>query len=165
MTQQTDDPSAAVDALRDGDVAALAELYRSWSPLVYSVALRSLNDAAAAEEVTRRVFIRAWVTRDGLDPSRTRLGAWLMEITRDEISSAATGTAVQPPRLAERLVLADAMCRLETVPRQVLRMAFDDVPHPQIAERTALPLDTVRGHIRRSLLTLRERLEMLADAH
>lgn len=165
MTQRTDDSCTVIQAFRDGDGQALAEIYGHWSPLVYSLALRSLPGITAAEQVTQRVFTRAWVTRAGFDPGRTRLPAWLMGIAQDEIADAARGTQVQSQRLAERLVLADEMSRLGTVPRQVLRMAFDDLTHPQIAERTGLSLVTVRGHIRRSLLTLRERLEMLNDAH
>lgn len=181
--QPDEDLSAVVAAFHAGDEQALAEIYGRWSPLVYSFALRSLRDVTEAEEVTQRVFTAAWTSRHTYDPSRARLPAWLVGITRNKVADAHAARskqarlrsqmitvsqladAIAPADLAERLLLADEMARLDTVCERVLRMAFyDDLTHVQIAERTGLPLGTVKSHIRRSLLRLRERLEGLTDA-
>ena len=182
-TQPGDDPRTVLDAFPAGNELALAEIYARWSPLVYSIALRSLGDVADAEGVTQRVFTGAWSSRHTFDPTRTRLASWLIGITRDAIAEARTGANLpmqtrtgtttvtqlddqaEPAALAERLMLADEVARLDAVPQRVLRMAlYDELTHAEIAKRTGLPPDTVKGHIRRSLLALRRRLEVQTDA-
>lgn len=181
---QREDDSLVVEAFLAGEEYALAEVYARWSSLVYSVALRSLRDTHDAEEVTQGVFTGAWNSRHTFDPSRARLSAWLVGITRNKVADAHSARAkrarlqtqlmtvkqvddqIEPTDLADRLMLADEMGRLAPIPRQVLRMAFyDDLTHTQIAERTGLPAGTVKSHIRRSLQRLRTNLEAQADAH
>ncbi len=184
VTQGGDDLPTVIEAFVAGDELALAEIYARWSSLVYSVALRSLGNVTEAEEVTQRVFTGAWTSRPTFDPTRAQLPAWLIGITRNKIADAHAARSqqarlrtqmitvaqmddkIEPADLANRLVLADEMSRLAAIPQQVLRMAFyDDLTHAQIAERMGLPPGTVKSHIRRSLLKLRERLEVLADAY
>lgn len=183
MRVSDDDAEEAVPKFLAGDELALAQIYRRWSPLVYSVALRSLGDVAEAEDVTQKVFVAAWTSRHNYQPERARLAAWLMGITRNKILDARDGRTKQtrirtelvatadsrpnePLDVAERLMLAEEISRLDKVPQQVLRMAFyDDLTHAQIAERMQLPPGTVKSHIRRSLLKLRSRLEVRADAY
>lgn len=184
VTERGDDLSGVVEAFVAGDEGALADMYARWSSLVYSVALRSLGNVTDAEEVTQRVFTGAWTSRHTFDPTKAQLPAWLIGITRNKVADAhaarskqarlrtqmitvtQTADKIEPPDVAERLILADEMSRLAAVPQQVLRMAFyDDLTHAQIAERTGLPPGTVKSHIRRSLLKLRARLEVYADAY
>ena len=184
VTQRGDDPPTVLDAFHAGNELALAEIYARWSPLVYSIALRSLGNVADAERVTERVFTGAWGSRHTFDSTRTRLASWLIGLTRRTIADARTagshpvqprtGTTTvtrlddqaEPADLAERLVLADEVSHLDAVPQRVLRMAlYDELTHAEIAERTGLPPDTVKDHIRRSLLALRQRLEVQSDAH
>ena len=171
-------------AFAAGDERALRDAYARWSGLVHSLAVRSLGDPRDAEDVTQKVFVEAWRGRARYDPGRSRLGAWLVGITRhcvadmlaararlrrgDEVLAAGSGSdAVDPvAELADRLIVADEIARLDPVPQQVVRLAFyADLTHNQIAEKLGLPLGTVKSHIRRSLLRLRTRLEVNDDAH
>lgn len=178
-----DDSEDLIDNFIKGDEAALAAIYRRWSPLVYTVAVRSLGQAAEAEDVTQKVFVAAWIGRQGYRPDRASLPAWLMGIARNKIVDAyknrererritnqvAVNTEAAVAKtidVAQRLMIADEIARLDTVPQQVLRLAFyEDLTHAQIAQRLQLPPGTVKSHIRRSLLKLRARLGGWTDAY
>ena len=166
-----------------GDETALAEAYRQFSPLVHTLALRSLRDNAAADDVTQEVFIRVWRSRSAFDPAKARLPAWIVGITRNVITDAqaaslretrkvlaAVELSPDPERaaghaaaevLADRLLLDGELERLGEPQGSILKLAFyDDLTHSQISQKLDLPLGTVKSHIRRSLSQLRTRLEV-----
>ena len=161
---------------------ALEEAYRRWSPLVHTIALRSLAQRADAEDATQQVFVQAWRGRHTYDADIRPLPAWLTGITRHVVADTQIGRA-RERRLAQRLVLmtpsteatvdevADAVYvehLLHQVPeprREVLGLAFlGHMTHAEVAERTGLPLGTVKSHIRRGLADLRDQLEASDDA-
>ncbi len=179
------DEEAADDRLAEdfaaGRPSAVHAVYRRWSPLVYTIALRSLGSVADAEDATQQVFVAAWRGRAGYDPTRAPLASWLVGITRHVVADvharrgrerraqdAATAALHEPAaepedpaRVVDRVVVADAVAGLGEPQRQILALAFyDDLTHAQIAERVGLPLGTVKSHIRRSLQRLRTRLEV-----
>lgn len=170
------------DSFMAGDHAALAAAYREFSPLVHTLALRSLQDRSAAEDATQEVFIRAWRSRATFRPQLARLPAWIVGITRNVISDmqsayvreskkalAAAGAGVGSESgdsevaadvLADRLLLDGELDRLGEPQGSILKLAFyDDLTHEQISRKLDLPLGTVKSHIRRSLTHLRRRLE------
>jgi RNA polymerase sigma-70 factor (ECF subfamily) len=171
-------------AFREGDESALAEAYARWSALVYTLAVRSLRDPTEAEDVTQKVFLAAWRGRAGFDPRRSPLPAWLVGITRNTIADAHEARSRRhrveqvlsdhQPRyvsdesdsIAERVMVQEALARLEPVPQQVMHLAFyGDLTQMQIADNLGLPLGTVKSHIRRSLNHLRTRLEVTDDTY
>ena len=166
-----------------GDETALAEAYRQFSPLVHTLALRSLRDNSAADDVTQEVFIRVWRSRAAFDPAKARLPAWIVGITRNVITDAqaasmretrkvlaAVELSLDPEQgaghasaevLADRLLLDGELDRLGEPQGSILKLAFyDDLTHSQISQKLDLPLGTVKSHIRRSLSQLRSRLEV-----
>ncbi|WP_317450976.1 sigma-70 family RNA polymerase sigma factor [Microbacterium thalassium] len=169
-----------IDRFRAGDERALEEIYRRWSPLVFTLALRVLGDRGDAEDVTQKAFVSAWTSRASYDPAKGRLSTWIVAITRRRIADTLEARrkvrelqeqlqrfAVPDENratefdLGDRLLLADEIDRLEPDAQRVVRLAFyDDLTHQQISERLDMPLGTVKSHIRRSLTRLRSRLEV-----
>ncbi|MFE2917605.1 RNA polymerase sigma factor [Kitasatospora indigofera] len=169
-----------------GEESCLAAAYRRWGALLYTVALRSLGDAEEAKDVVQQAFIGAWQGRTGFDPARGTLAGWLTGITRNKIADAlaqrsrrtrdldalaaggaAPAATVQAPpnAVVDRVVVLDELAQLPAPQQQVLKLAFyDDLTQAQIAERTGLPLGTVKTHTRRGLLRLRRRIEEVDGA-
>ncbi|WP_399881864.1 RNA polymerase sigma factor [Streptomyces sp. BBFR51] len=162
------------------DEQAFAAVYRRWGSLVHTMASRSLGDTHEAEDVTQQVFLGAWRGRAGFRPDRGPLGAWLVGITRRKIADALTARTrrgvlldaaaydadarscaqATPDDVLDRVLLVDALSRLPRRQREVLCLAFyEDLTQLQIAERTGMPLGTVKSHARRGLHRLRERIE------
>ncbi len=160
-----------------GEEEALRMAYDRFGSLVYSLCRRGVADSDA-DDITQQTFIAAWKSRNRYDPSRP-LGAWIVGIAKFKILDAqraagrrrdtATETMSvvaddapqqQLDRLADRMVLVDALGSLPAERRTVLERAFfSDLTHPQIAEELDLPLGTVKSHIRRGLASLRDHLE------
>ena len=172
-----EDDGALATRFRAGDPEALKAMYDRWSRLVFTVAVRSLGDQTEAEDVTQRTFVSAWTSREAFDEDRGNLGGWLVGIARRRIADAhearsraarleeavtaeALAPAPDPVDVEDSLMIAQEIEHLEPDAQHVIRLAFyDDLTHAQIADRLAMPLGTVKSHIRRSLTRLRARLE------
>ncbi|SFS07325.1 RNA polymerase sigma-70 factor, ECF subfamily [Microbacterium sp. cf046] len=168
-----------------GDERALEHAYRRWSPVVFTLALRSLGDRTDAEDVTQKTFVSAWTSRANFDPNRARLSTWLVAIAKRRIADTHEARTriralqqqlqrvtrpddlVTPEvDLGETLLVAQEIERLEPDARQVMKLAFfDDLTHQEISRRLDMPLGTVKSHIRRSLERMRTRLEVTHAAH
>lgn len=179
--EETRECELLATGLLNGDERCFAAIYRRWGPLVHTLASRTLGDAREAEDVTQQVFLAAWRGRGGFKPERGPLGAWLVGITRrktvdalaarsrrGELATAAAQSstrrsaqqiAASPESALDRVLLADELSRLPRPQREVLCLAFyEDLTQAQIAERTGIPLGTVKSHARRGLHRLRRRI-------
>ncbi|MEV4314404.1 sigma factor [Actinocrispum sp. NPDC049592] len=79
-----------------GDEDALAEVYTSYSRMVFTVALRVIRDPGAAEDVTQDVFAYLWDRPLSFDPGRgTCAGGWACWRTGGRLteSGPSSGTA------------------------------------------------------------------------
>lgn len=166
-----------IAAFARGDDGSLHEVYTRWSPLIFTVARRSVGNADDAADVTQAVFVAAWQGRQGFDPDAGSLPAWLLGITRRKVADHYRSRARLPEPIADvpdhtatdpavesvidRVLLADEIARLGDPQRRILEMCFfQDMTHAQVASLLDLPLGTVKSHVRRSLGRLRERLEV-----
>jgi RNA polymerase sigma factor (sigma-70 family) len=172
---------ALAEALADGSRDALSECYRLWGPLVMGIATRALGNRTDAEDVTQQVFVAAWQSRGTLRPSESALPAWLIGIARhrvaDEYARRARVTRVSQAvaantvpgsevegrdvvdRLVDRVLLREAVESLTEPRRSVLHLAYvEDRTQEDIAKQLDLPLGTVKSHMRRGLLRLRQDL-------
>ncbi|MER6156380.1 sigma-70 family RNA polymerase sigma factor [Streptomyces sp. NPDC001868] len=164
-----------------GDDDCLAAAYHRWSALVHTLARRGLGDTGEAEDVTQQVFLGVWRGRHRYRSERGAMGAWIVGIARRRIADAlsartrradlvtSVGTALaladrpgrtRPEAVLDGVLIRAELARLPAPQRQVLHLAFyEDLTQTQIAERTGLPLGTVKSHTRRALRRLRGRLD------
>lgn len=170
--------------LAEGDERCLTAAYRRWSPLVHTLARRSLGDAREAEDVTQQVFIGVWRGRRGYRPERGTLAGWIAGIARRKIADAlqarsrrsdllvsagdrlalAPHTGDRTEATLDGLVVRAELAKLPSAQQRVLRLAiYEDLSQPQIAERTGWPLGTVKSHARRGMHRLRRGLECAFD--
>jgi RNA polymerase sigma-70 factor (ECF subfamily) len=168
-----------------GDRRSFAELYDETSPYVFGVLLRMLADREQAEEVAQEVYLQAWRTAGSFDERRGSGWTWLAMMARsralDRIRAdrsygraldrleAEPATAVDEnpgPDPDRETVLGNrgerARAALNALPEeqsQALRLAFfGGLTHREIAERTGIPLGTVKTRIRTALTKLRDAL-------
>ncbi|MEU6707983.1 RNA polymerase sigma factor [Streptomyces wuyuanensis] len=179
------DDAALAAGFVAGDEGSLEVVYRRWGSLVYTLARRTLGDEREAEDVTQQVFLAAWRGRRGYRPGRGGLAGWLVGITRHKIADAlaarsrraelvaaagaflAPGPAptpgAGPEQAVDRVLVLRALEDLPSAQQHVVRLAFyADLTQTQIAERTGIPLGTVKSHMRRALLSLRRTLAATA---
>ncbi len=163
-----------------GDDDALRRAYDEYGRLVYSFCARSLG-SERAKDVTQEVFLSAWRARERYNPDKGRLGAWLMGIARNRVidnvrsekrhsdrradeDSVELSTEAEVERTSDQMLVADALRELPERSREVIMLAyFHDLTHPQIAERTNIPLGTVKSDIRRGLARIRRHMETQHD--
>jgi RNA polymerase sigma-70 factor (ECF subfamily) len=165
-----------------GDETALAELYDSTSNLVYSLALRILNERGSAEEVVLDIYTQVWRQAGDYDAGRGAPLAWLLTIARTrsvdrlrsgwsvrqrtdpiESAEATPATSVDPEAaaaLSERgRIVRAALDELNADQRKAIELAyFGGLSHSEIAELLGEPLGTIKTRIRLAMTRLRERL-------
>jgi RNA polymerase sigma-70 factor (ECF subfamily) len=152
----------------------MAQLYDRYSGIVYSVALRVLNEAGAAEDVLQEVFLQLWRNPQAFDASRGSLGAWLAVIARhraiDVLRKRRPESDINDVVIALDCDLEHEAARhraLEKVrgvmgsmpgeQRRALELAFfEGLTHTEIAGKTGEPLGTIKTRIRAGLLALRK---------
>ncbi|MFO0984645.1 MAG: sigma-70 family RNA polymerase sigma factor [Planctomycetota bacterium] len=159
-----------MSATRSSSDSHLTEL-AAHDQFVRTLARRLISDAHLAEDLAQE----AWVAVLRQSPATLHaLRAWLGTVTRNFARQALRGRARREARerVAARAVMwepADAPLEeamrarllaavdgLDESYRTVIRLRFfDDLPPTLIAERLALPIETVRTRLKRGLTRLR----------
>jgi RNA polymerase sigma-70 factor (ECF subfamily) len=168
-----------VEATAGGDRAAFAELFGFYAPRVKSYLLRLGLDAAQAEELAQEVMIAVWRKAASFDRRQASAATWIFRIARNRRidvyrrdqraavdghdplfqpqSEAAPDAALEgADRDAEVRAALDALPEDQ---RLLVREAFyEELSHSEIAEKTGVPLGTVKSRLRLAFAKLRLRL-------
>jgi RNA polymerase sigma-70 factor (ECF subfamily) len=155
-----------------GEIQAFRELVRTHQGSIYSLALRLLNVREDAQELAQDVFmllhrhladivsaqhLRFWLRKTVCHRAidrlrRSRLAFLPLEAAADLELPAREHDCLMEGRLGQLIA------RLPVMPRAVLLLRYqEDLDPPEIARALALPLNTVKSHLRRSLALLRSR--------
>ena len=162
--------------LLHGDEESIREVYQRFARPVYTLGLRLLGSAEAAEELTQDVFLTAWRKAARFDAARGRLSTWLMAIAHNlAVDRLRRETGVTRPRLVfveelpeeqesevamdaviDRDLAHRAMEGLSEAERSLLGLAYyRGMTAREIAEADGIPLGTVKTRLRTALIKLR----------
>jgi RNA polymerase sigma-70 factor, ECF subfamily len=169
---------ALVSAMAAGDQDALATLNQRYGRALSAVADRILRDRGDAEEVAADVLWQLWREASRFDRSRGSVGAWVMMTVRSRAIDRLRARKSREPRgdnsaepsfvndpsneihsAEQRRKVEGALATLNDGERDLLRLAyFSDLSQSEIAERTSIPLGTVKSRMRSGLIRLRDAL-------
>jgi RNA polymerase sigma-70 factor (ECF subfamily) len=176
-------PDPVLPRVALGDSRAIKECLSRYSRIVYSLALKFLGNATDADDATQDVFIELWKNAERFDPSRASESTFVTMVARRRLidyrrkASRQMATDELPESLPERrfspqLDARDEACQarsaLQTLreeQRNLILLAIDHgLTHEEISVRTGYPIGTVKTHIRRGLMKLREVLASADEA-
>lgn len=162
-----------------GDREAVAACIDTYSGLVWSLARRFLRNDADAEEAVQEIFLELWEKSARFDPAvaaevtfvsmiarrrlidrRRKLDSEPVAQALDEIEHSlcddAQGVLEANAELAR---VVDVIRTLKPEQQEVINMAsWLGMSHAAIARQTGIPLGTVKSHVARGLLRIREAL-------
>ena len=168
-------------SLKSQDREALAELFRRYSRLVFSIGLRILRDIGEAEEIVQDVFLFLYERARLFDENKGGARAWVVQVAHHRsldrqgylrrrnfyfgtdanvLADTLAGTGDLERDLALKLSrqrLKEAFENLSDQQRLTLELFFfEDLDFDEIAERIGESLENVRHYYYRGIQKLRK---------
>jgi RNA polymerase sigma factor (sigma-70 family) len=176
-----------VRRVRAGDEDAFRGLFGRYASAAKSLATRVVRQQNLAEEIVQEAFMAVWRHPESYDERRGSFRSWLMGLVhhravdlvrreeahrrraessvaevREELADHAEDVVEAIGRPQERRAVRDAMDELPAEQREVLElMYFEGMSQTQIADKTALPLGTVKSRTLLGMRRMRASLEGL----
>jgi RNA polymerase sigma-70 factor (ECF subfamily) len=175
--------------LAAGRLEALDALYERYKTMAYGIARRITADDVLAEDVVQDAFLGAWRGADRYVAGRGSVKTWLLSIVHHraidavrrrrptiELPAEQEGALTPAPltmpdvwgEVSGRLDAERVTAALATLPaaqREALELAyFGGLTQTEIAERTGVPLGTVKSRVRLALIAMRRELGLSVSA-
>ncbi|MEZ0235174.1 MAG: RNA polymerase sigma factor [Actinomycetota bacterium] len=172
--------------LHRGDEEAFRGLFHRYAPTAKALAQRVVRQSHLAEEIVQEAFMAVWRDPGAYDGERGSVRSWLMgmvhhravDLVRREEAHRRRAEAAIPQAIEEQADHADDVVQQLGLPeeRRIVRAALADLPEEQrdvlesmyfdglsqsqIAEKTGIPLGTVKS---RTMLGMRRMRDVLAE--
>jgi RNA polymerase sigma-70 factor, ECF subfamily len=187
MSEPALDLERDIELLRriaEGDHSAFSSFYDQYSGLMFSIAVKVLNDPKEAEDVLQEVFMQIWNRADAYDPALGKPTSWAVTLTRnkaidrirasqrrsrllEQATIEATAMPDDSPSANEKLLgrenaemIRSVVAALPSDQKRAIELAFfSGLTQDEIAKTLQEPLGTIKARIRRGMLKLREKLE------
>jgi len=176
-----------VDTIRriaEGDQDGLGGFYDATSPLVHGLIRRIVGDLSTAEEITLDVYTQVWRLAPSYSPEKGSPMTWLPMLARSraidhlrsrarrsrdlerpieaafECSHAGPNSETAAISRGRRRIIQEVLAHLAPDQFKLLQLTFfDGLSHIEIAEKTGIPLGTIKTRIRTGMMRMRELLE------
>lgn len=177
-----------IDAIGDGAVWAMEQLYQRYRVLLYSLIYRMVADHQVAEDLLQEAFLSVWRHARSYSPQAGAVRSWLISLVRhrtidylravrrraghlqeahweevDQDEQPAMPDVWQEVwRSVQSTQVRQALMHLPIEQRMVIELAyFQGWTHTEIAVGCQLPLGTVKSRIRCGLMQLKRVLEAM----
>lgn len=176
-----------MEKVNEYDSKALEELYDRYSPILYSLIKKIVEDKSIAEIVLAEVFVILWNKKDSFDYSTNNVYTWLITLARnkavdrkkreetpekvpeyndeyeDQFMIPRLSKVIDPLDLNKALSVKDnfeeALNKLTDAQNFVLYLAYyEGKTHSEIANKLNIPVSTVKSKIQISLSNLKNNL-------
>lgn len=169
-----------------GDSRAVQACIDRYGGLIWSLASRQLGNTTEAEDAVQEIFIQLWEVADRFDPAVAAESTFVAMIARRRLIDRRRKLGRAPdtrsidfaddpscqvdPGLAhietreQAAKIESALAQLSSDQKQALKLSIHSGwSHSEIAEHLGIPLGTVKTHIRRGLIKVRELLGAVTD--
>lgn len=174
------DPEPLLARVAAGDQEAVRSCLDRFGNLVWSLARRFTSNQADAEDAVQQIFIDLWSSAARYDSDKASETTFVAMLARRRLIDRLRKTKRQPtmeeltadvdfrqPDLQPDIALHDDAARaarligtLKPEQQQVIKLAvYEGQTHQSIADAMQVPLGTVKTHLRRGLLKVREALQ------
>jgi len=168
---------AILHRIANGDATGVQDCLDKYGGLVWSIARKMLRNSDDAEDAVQEIFVDIWKNAERFDATKSSETTFIAMIARrrliDKIRYSARRISadllddvlLEPFTRADKAMqtsieaeeAAKAMRTLKPEQQQVLRLSIvQGMSHQEISTATGLPLGTVKTHVRRGLLHVRE---------
>ena len=164
------------------DRFALQDIGTHYAPRLKAWLIPRGEQASTAEDIVQDVLVLVWTKSHLFDPARGSVSAWIYRMVRNcwidhkrkhdrlqptdpEIMSLLADAPIAGPdsevgQSEAALAVQGALAELPLDQKNMLHLSFfEGLSHSEIAQRTGLPLGTVKSRIRAPLKKLRDNLK------
>lgn len=185
-TEKTDlaENEALLARVAAGDESAMGACLDRYANLVWSLARRFTSSGTEAEDAVQEIFIDLWSSADRFDSSKASETTFIAMIARrrlidrlrktkrepgmEELDVAADLDTPGPAKATELKAEAERARKLirtlKPEQQRIIELAvYHGHTHQSIADSLGLPLGTVKTHLRRGLLRVREAMQATGE--